>query len=61
MDQPVKTADAATRHDQINDRNYGNLWFYSNPVYVEVKGSTEVAGVKADRRQGDDRRYARGR
>ncbi|KQO26893.1 S-layer protein [Acidovorax sp. Leaf76] len=36
-DQPVKTADAATRHDQINDRNYGNLWFYSNPIFVSVR------------------------
>jgi len=23
-----------------------DLWFYSNPIYVEVKGSTQVAGVK---------------
>ncbi|RZJ60241.1 MAG: S-layer protein, partial [Acidovorax sp.] len=36
-DQPVKTADAATRHDQINERNYGNLWFYSNPIFVSVR------------------------
>lgn len=36
-DQPVKTADAALRHDQINDRNYGNLWFYSNPIFVSVR------------------------
>ena len=36
-DQPVNTTDNATRHDQINDRNYGSLWFYSNPVFVSVK------------------------
>ncbi len=36
-DQPVNTADNATRHDQINDRNYGSLWFYSNPIFVTVK------------------------
>lgn len=36
-DAPVNTADNATRHDQINDRNYGNLWFYSNPIFVNVK------------------------
>ena len=36
-DQPVRTADAATRHDQINDRNYGNLWFYSNPIFLAVR------------------------
>ena len=36
-DAPVNTADNATRHDQINDRNYGNLWFYSNPIFLSVK------------------------
>jgi hypothetical protein len=36
-DQPVTTTDNATRHDQINDRNYGSLWFYSNPIFVSVK------------------------
>jgi hypothetical protein len=25
---------------------WSDLWFYSNPVYIEVKGSTLVAGVK---------------
>lgn len=25
---------------------WADLWFYSNPIYVEVKGSTVVAGVK---------------
>ena len=25
---------------------WSDLWFYSNPIYVEVKGSTRVAGVK---------------
>ena len=24
---------------------WADLWFYSNPVYIEVKGSTLVAGV----------------
>ena len=36
-DQPVNTTDNATRHDQINDRNYGSLWFYSNPIFLSVK------------------------
>ncbi|WP_343637258.1 S-layer protein [Roseateles sp.] len=36
-DQRITTADNATRHDQINDRNYGSLWFYSNPIFVTVK------------------------
>jgi hypothetical protein len=25
---------------------WSDLWFYSNPVYIEVTGSTPVAGVK---------------
>lgn len=25
---------------------WSDLWFYSNPIYVEVQGSTRVAGVK---------------
>ena len=25
---------------------WADLWFYSNPIYIEVKGSTLVAGVK---------------
>jgi len=25
---------------------WSDLWFYSNPIYVEVNGSTLVAGVK---------------
>src|SRR5262249_38934602 len=25
---------------------WSDLWFYSNPIYIEVKGSTKVAGVK---------------
>jgi hypothetical protein len=25
---------------------WADLWFYSNPIYIEVKGSTQVAGVK---------------
>jgi hypothetical protein len=25
---------------------WADLWFYSNPIYIEVKGSTMVAGIK---------------
>ena len=24
---------------------WSDLWFYSNPIYIEVKGGTRVAGV----------------
>ncbi|HLO95601.1 MAG TPA: S-layer protein [Burkholderiaceae bacterium] len=36
-DARIMTTDKATRHEQINDRNYGSLWFYSNPIFVTVK------------------------
>jgi hypothetical protein len=25
---------------------WSDLWFYSNPIYVQVSGSTQIAGVK---------------
>jgi len=25
---------------------WSDLWFYANPIYIEVAGSTQVAGVK---------------
>ena len=25
---------------------WADLWFYSNPIYIEVSGSSMVAGVK---------------
>jgi hypothetical protein len=28
---------------------WSDLWFYSNPIFVEVEGAKPVAGVKADR------------
>ncbi|QHJ01701.1 S-layer protein [Xylophilus rhododendri] len=31
--------DAATRFNAINARNYSDLWFYSNPVFVKVGGA----------------------
>jgi hypothetical protein len=27
---------------------WSDLWFYSNPIYIEVEGSTKVAGVKGE-------------
>ena len=26
---------------------WADLWFYSNPIYIEVEGSTTVAGASA--------------
>ena len=25
---------------------WADLWFYSNPIFIEVAGSTAVAGIK---------------
>jgi len=36
-DAKVDIADHHTRFDAINDRNYADLWFYSNPVFVKVQ------------------------
>jgi len=35
-DQQTAGTDNAARVNAINDRNYGSLWFYSNPVFVTV-------------------------
>jgi hypothetical protein len=35
-DQQTAGADNTARVNAINDRNYGSLWFYSNPVFVTV-------------------------
>jgi hypothetical protein len=36
-DQRTSTADNAQRFNDINDRNYRSLWFYSNPVFVTLR------------------------
>lgn len=36
-DQRTGTTDNAQRFNDINDRNYRSLWFYSNPVFVTLR------------------------
>jgi hypothetical protein len=36
-DQRTSTADNVQRFNDINDRNYRSLWFYSNPVFVKLR------------------------
>jgi len=36
-DAKVEIADHQARFDAINDRNYADLWFYSNPIFVRVE------------------------
>ncbi len=44
---PIKTVGAYTGKFVAYDvAAWADLWFYSNPIYVEVQGSTIVAGVK---------------
>ncbi|MNV86268.1 hypothetical protein D3C71_1802900 [compost metagenome] len=35
-DAKVDLADNAARFNAVNARNYNDLWFYSNPVFVTV-------------------------
>ena len=37
IDVAITTEDNETRFEQINERNYKDLWFYSNPIFVDVK------------------------
>ena len=44
---PTKTVGAYTGKFSAHDvAAWSDLWFYSNPVYIQVQGSTAVAGVK---------------
>nr|WP_315220219.1 S-layer protein [uncultured Duganella sp.] len=36
-DQRIGTTDNTQRFNDINDRNYRSLWFYSNPVFVTLR------------------------
>lgn len=36
-DQKTVVTENAARFNAINDRNYNDLWFYSNPVFVSVQ------------------------
>ena len=37
---------AGVKYSSFDVVAWADLWFYSNPVYVEVLGSSKVAGVK---------------
>lgn len=36
-DQPTENANDQERFNAINERNYADLWFYSNPIFVDVE------------------------
>ena len=36
---------AAVGFNEINDRNYSNMWFYSNPIFVNVGGTSAAKHI----------------
>lgn len=45
IDPKTDIADNATRFTEINKRNYSDLWFYSNPIFVNVEPYTDQQAV----------------
>ncbi|OKP85631.1 hypothetical protein A3844_15335 [Paenibacillus helianthi] len=45
LDPETIEADDTTRYNQINDRNYKDLWFYSNPIFVNVAPYSDKQAV----------------
>ncbi|WP_377436432.1 hypothetical protein [Peribacillus sp. YIM B13477] len=37
IDKKTEIEDNETRFSEINNRNYKDLWFYSNPIFVSVE------------------------
>jgi hypothetical protein len=37
---------AGQKYSSFDVASWADLWFYSNPVFVEVVGSTPVVGIK---------------
>jgi hypothetical protein len=40
------TTTAGVKYSSFDVAGWSDLWFYSNPIFVEVQGSTAVAGIK---------------
>ncbi|MBE1446496.1 immunoglobulin-like domain-containing protein [Paenibacillus sp. OAS669] len=45
IDPKTDIADNATRFAEINKRNYSDLWFYSNPIFVNVEPYSDQQAV----------------
>ncbi|MGP3784122.1 immunoglobulin-like domain-containing protein [Paenibacillus sp. 1A_MP2] len=45
LDPKITTADAETRFNEINDQNYRDLWFYSNPIFVSATPYSDAQAV----------------
>ncbi|WP_244935660.1 S-layer homology domain-containing protein [Paenibacillus glycanilyticus] len=46
IDPKTTTADAEARFNEINNRNYQDLWFYSNPIFVDTAAYTDEQAVQ---------------
>ncbi|MNO26026.1 Endoglucanase precursor [compost metagenome] len=46
LDVKNLTVDNATRFAEINNRNYQDLWFYSNPIFVDVAPYSDKQAVE---------------
>jgi len=45
VNKKIETADAEARFDEINDQNYSDLWFYSNPIFLESSAYSDDQAV----------------
>ncbi|MBO7746276.1 S-layer homology domain-containing protein [Paenibacillus sp. MWE-103] len=45
IDPKTTTEDPTTRFNEINDRNYKDLWFYSNPIFVDSAAYSDEQAV----------------
>ncbi|WP_339256808.1 S-layer homology domain-containing protein [Paenibacillus sp. FSL R5-0713] len=45
LDPKNTTADATTRFNQINESNYRDLWFYSNPIFMSATPYSDAQAV----------------
>ncbi|MFM9281109.1 S-layer homology domain-containing protein [Paenibacillus jiagnxiensis] len=46
IDVKNETKDNETRFTEINNRNYSDLWFYSNPIFVDVTPYNDEQAVE---------------
>jgi hypothetical protein len=45
IDLKNNTVDNLTRFEEINNRNYSDMWFYSNPIFVDVESYSDQQAV----------------
>ena len=40
------TTVSGVKYSSLDVASWADLWFYSNPIFIEVQGATAVAGIK---------------